>query len=116
MHGNFTGDLAGYMPEEPVRWCAETGLWGLGIAENKYYSGITIRFTGEKGAKFDVYLSANGGEWQKKASAKAEGVSSVRLPLTSPRCDNLRLRLCGTGKIGIMSIARTVEGGSGINV
>ena len=115
MHGNFNADLAGYELEGTVQWCAQTGLWGLKLPENKYYSGITIRFTGDEGAVLEVYISTNGGEWQKKARVKEKGVSSVRLPLTSPRCDNLRLKLCGSGKIGIMSIARTVEGGSGLN-
>ena len=66
-YGNFAGDLSGYSSEQPFEWSAETGIWGLGLAEKKYYSGINIRLTGEMGAEIRVYFQFDSnGEWIKK--------------------------------------------------
>ena len=51
VYGNFTNELSGWFLEEDFYWSCETGIWGLSIPENKYYSNITLCISGEKGTR-----------------------------------------------------------------
>lgn len=115
--GNFTGELSGWREEENFNWCAETGLWGLSLPENKYYSGLVIRLCGEKDARLWVDFEFNSrGKWEQQISLKIEQTGSVTLPFSTPRCDVLRIRFRGYGNIKIYSISRKTETGSELNV
>ncbi len=117
VYGNFTGELSGWFPEEDFNWCAETGIWGLSIPENKYYSALTIRLTGEEGARVNVYFEFNSsGKWEKQRSIFINKTGSVTLPFTTPRCDHLRMKIEGSGKVKVYSISRKTETGSELNV
>lgn len=116
-YGNFSGELSGWSPEEDFDWSCETGLWGLDIPENKYYSGIVFRVCGEKGAKINVDFQVNStGKWDRQLSLTVEKTGSFSLPFTSPRCDHLKIRISGRGKVKILGISRKTEGGSELNV
>lgn len=115
--GNFSGELAGYCEENDFQWMAQTGLWGLSVPENKYYSSVIFRLWGEKGASFRVEVQTNSdGEWVEQLSEKIEKTGSLVLPFTLPRCDHLALRLSGKGKVKIYSIARALQKGSELDV
>lgn len=115
--GNFTGELSGFFEEDDFEWSAETGIWGLSLPENKYYSCITLRFDCEKGAKFTVDFEVNSsGKWEEQLFVKAKEKGLVVLPFTAPRCDRLRIRIRGTGKVKLYSISRKTETGSELNV
>lgn len=117
MLGNFNADLSGYTPEGEVEWCVQTGLWGLSVPENKYYSNLTLRFGGDEGARFEVFIRCNGtGEWVLKGAETVTRTSSRRLPFTAPRADHIELKICGRGRVVFYGIARTAEGGSALNV
>ncbi len=115
--GNFTGDLKGYGIEGDFKWCAESGLWGLSLPQNKYYSNLLIRAIGEKGASLKVYFQFNSdGRWREQAVKKVVSTGSFSLSFITPRCDHLRIRLEGTGNMKILSISRDIEIGSDLNV
>ena len=117
VYGSFTGSLKGYFLEDKVSWMAESGIWGLSLPENKYYSNINIRATGEKNAVLDVeFQYDSNGKWVKQFSTVISRTGSVNLPFVTPRCDHMRIRLKGKGKIKILSISRKTEAGSELNV
>ncbi|MBS7359559.1 MAG: hypothetical protein KIG53_03015 [Oscillospiraceae bacterium] len=115
--GNFSGELSGYFFEDDVSWEAVSGLWGLGLPENKYYSALSIRLALEKGASVSVYFQFDSEDkWHKQLTVNAEKTGSHTLPFTTPRCDHLKIKLKGKGKCKIFSISRKTETGSELNV
>ncbi len=115
--GNFTGELNGFIQEVSIKWCAETGLWGLSFAENKYYSAVVIRAVGEEGATLKISLQYNSdGKWIEQISKAITKTGSFTLPFSTPRCDHLMMKIEGEGNIQILSISRKIEVGSELNV
>ncbi len=117
LYGNFTGELSGWTQETDLSWSCETGLWGLDLPENKYYSGIVIRAFGEKGARINIdFQIDSNGKWERQLSFKVEKTGSFSLPFISPRCDHLKIRISGKGKVKVFSFSRKIEIGSDLNV
>ena len=117
VYGNFSGELSGWFPEEDFYWGCETGIWGLDIPENKYYSNITLCVSGEKGARIHIdFQTDENGKWENQMSFRANELGSAVLPFTTPRCRFLRIRIRGKGKGKVYLISRTVETGSELNV
>ena len=117
LYGNFSGELSGWFLEEDFYWSCETGIWGLSIPENKYYSNITLCLSGEKGARIHIdFQTDESGKWEKQMSFNANELGSAVLPFTTPRCRFLRIRIRGKGKGKVYFISRTVETGSELNV
>lgn len=117
VYGNFASVLGGYSAESSVPWQAETGLWGLSLPGNKYYSKITLMLKGEQGASVQVWFEYdNSGTWERKCSISVENTKSYTLPFITPRCGCLRMRICGTGKVTVLNVSRCVERGSELNV
>lgn len=113
MYGDFTGELAGFTTEDEVNWYCETGLWGLHNPVNKYYTTITIRAFGEKDSSFIFrYQCDSKDEYVTVCEKNLAVKGSFNVPLTTPRCDHLRLKLCGKGKVNVYSLLRKVERGS----
>ncbi len=116
-YGNFASVLGGFTLENPVEWKIESGLWGLGLPGNKYYSGISVRGKGETGSSFKIYFQYDdSGVWEEVANVGFTKTQSFTVPLSTPRCDTLKIKITGTGKTEIHSISRTVERGSNIYV
>ena len=117
VYGNFSGELTGWFPEEDFYWSCETGIWGLSIPENKYYSNITLCLSGEKGARIHIdFQTDESGKWENQMSFSANELGSAVLPFITPRCRFLRIRIRGKGKGKVYLISRTVETGSELNV
>ncbi len=117
LYGNFTGELSGWFQEDALNWSCETGLWGLDLPENKYYSAIVIRAFGEKGARINIDFQTDSKEkWERQLTIAVEKTGSFALPFTSPRCDHLKIRISGKGKVKIFSISREAQMGSELNV
>lgn len=117
VYGNFSGELSGWLPEEDFYWSCETGIWGLTIPENKYYSNITLCLSGEKGARIHIdFQTDESGKWERQMSFSANELGSAVLPFTTPRCRFLRIRIRGKGKGRVYLITRAVEAGSELNV
>ena len=117
VYGNFSGELSGWFIEENFYWSCETGLWGLDIPENKYYSNITLCLSGEKGTRIHIdFQTDESGKWENQMSFSANELGSAVLPFTTPRCRFLRIRIRGKGKGKVYLMSRTVETGSELNV
>ncbi len=117
VYGNFSGELSGWFLEEDFYWSCETGIWGLSIPENKYYSNITLCVSGERGTRIHIdFQTDENGKWEKQISFSANELGSAVLPFTTPRCRFLRIRIRGKGKGKVYFISRTVETGSELNV
>ncbi len=115
--GNFLGELKGYYTENDFLWSVETGLWGLDLPENKYYSGIRIRAIGSKNASLKIYFQFNSdGVWVKQLSVVIEKTGSLNIPFITPRCDHMRVKIEGRGDVKIISVSRNIESGSDLNV
>lgn len=116
-YGSFTGELKGFREEDDFLWFAESGLWGLDLPENKYYSNIIIRASGTKGAKLSVWFEFDSSKkWVIQSESVFDKTGSLLLPFITPRCDHLRIKIQGKGDVKIYSISRKIESGSELNV
>ena len=117
VYGNFSGELSGWFLEENFCWSCETGLWGLSIPENKYYSGLVFRVWAEPKAMVKVELQTNSdGVWKHQITVRPDKVGSFTLPFAIERCDHLKIRISGKGRVKILGISRKTELGSELNV
>jgi len=100
-------------PEETVNWQAESGLIGWDTVEQKYVTRFNIRLALEQGARVEVRLQYDGGEWQQKAaiSSDAARTRTALMPVYPRRCDHIRMRMTGSGEARVYSIARLLSGG-----
>lgn len=116
-HDGFGGDLQKRSLEDDFEWGFETGVWGLYLPENKYYSNIVIRASGSQGARIRVYFQFDSdGVWREQYGGRIEKTGSFMLPFITPRCDHMRVKVEGKGDIKIFSISRKVHQGSELNV
>ena len=100
-------------PEETVPWFAVTGDLGLELPEQKYISRLTLRLQLEPGATLEIYAQYDREqEWVKLGQVYGTDLRSFSLPVRPRRCDQLRLKLQGTGMCKLYSITKTLERGS----
>lgn len=95
--------------EDDVRWYAETGDIGLGSPYQKYFRRVLVRMDMDVGARVTVELECDGGDWQKAMDFTAAYKRSVLLPILTPRCDHMRIRIGGSGNAKIYSISYETE-------
>jgi hypothetical protein len=112
---NKLWDLTGNTgtPEEEVSWMAVTGDLGLELPEQKYISRLTLRLSLDPGATLEVYAQYDREQtWVKLGQVYGTDLRSFSLPVRPRRCDQLRLKLQGTGMCKLYSITKTLEKGS----
>lgn len=100
--------------EKAFDWYAESGDVGLDSPEQKYFREFVIRMDADAGARLTVELMCDNSDWRRAADYAPDRMQSICLPIAVPRCDHMRIRLCGTGNIKINSIAYTTENASAI--
>lgn len=101
------------MAEGNVGWYAITGDIGVDLPDYKYISKIQLRLSIDTGATLNIFLQYdNEGIWHKKASLRPSGKRSFTVPILTPRCDHMRIKLEGTGGCKIYSISKVIEQGS----
>lgn len=99
--------------EEDVSWMAVTGDLGLELPEQKYISRLTLRLSLDPGATLEVYAQYDREQtWVKLGQVYGTDLRSFSLPVRPRRCDQLRLKLQGTGMCKLYSITKTLEKGS----
>lgn len=99
--------------EDQVSWFAVTGDLGLEIPEQKYISRLTLRLSLDPGATLEVYAQYDReNTWVRLGQVYGTDLRSFSLPVRPRRCDQLRLKLQGTGMCKIYSITKTLEKGS----
>lgn len=98
----------GAVREDAVLWSAESGDIGLDAPMQKYYRRLLIRAWGEDGAELSVCIEADG-----KATPVRDyvlsGLETLVLPITTPRCDHMRVKLDGRGDVKIYSLSYETE-------
>ncbi len=117
VYGPLYNDLKAFSLEDDFSWSFESGMWGLGLPENKYYSNVSIRACGTKGARLSVWFEFDSNkEWVKQIDTAFDKTGSLILPFITPRCDHLRIKIQGKGDVKIYSVSRKIESGSELNV
>ena len=102
-------------PEGDFAWSAESGLIGLGTPERKYLSRLELRLRLGEGASAAAYLQFDSdGVWHEAGAVARGTLGTALLPLRPRRCDHLRLKLCGTGEMELLSVAHVYETGSDV--
>lgn len=100
-------------PEETVSWMAVTGDLGLELPEQKYISRLTLRLSLDPGATLEVFAQYDRERtWVKLGQVYGTSLRSFSLPMRPRRCDQLRLKLRGSGMCKLYSITKTLEKGS----
>ena len=100
---------------EVIEWSAESGVIGFEYPGNKYISRFVIRAElPEPMSSIRLQMKYDEGEWIDKAWYAGFGLRSFVIPVPPVRCDHVRIRLSGTGKCKIFSIAKYYEKGSDV--
>ena len=110
--------------EDRILWEMVTGIIGLTTMSDQYtvadinqkrLSKLVIRLTMEAGAYLDIDIEYDSsGKWESAVRIKCDNLRSYSIPILPKRCDHLRLRLKGAGRVNIYSLARYIEGASDI--
>lgn len=100
-------------PEGAVEWSAQTGVMGLGRADQKHISRLTLRTELEKGSSMEVYVQYDSsGQWVHGAKITGTGFGSQVIPMAPHRCDHFSLLFRGRGPCRLHSICAITEEGS----
>lgn len=101
--------------EEVFEWSATFGVFGFQSEQQKYLSRYNIRAQMSAGSymKVEMQYDSNG-KWVHMGTMKSPRLRTFLLPVIPRRCDHCQLRISGTGRINIYSVAREYEqGGDG---
>ena len=99
-----------YLPEEPVKWYAETGRLSAGGPQALLLRRLHIALRPEEGAKLRVQVKCDGEEdWRTVYECDSAAPGAFTLPVRLPRCAFYRLRLSGEGGCVIDSVTRIYE-------
>ena len=106
-----------YLPEENVKWFAETGRLTAAGPQALLLRKLNIALKLEEGAKLRVELKCDSDEeWRNAFYCDSEFSGAFTLPVRLPRCDSFRLRLSGEGGCVIRSVARVYEKAGDVNL
>lgn len=98
---------------EVIPWMVETGIWGLDDPDKKYISRLSLRLALAIGAYVKVSIQYDSiGEFEQVLFYEGVNLQTIALPITPRRCDHMRLRIEGVGKVRIYSLTKTITGGS----
>ena len=101
--------------DEPLPWCAVTGLMGYGTVEQKYISRFHLRMLLPVGSTAQVYIEYDSdGVWHHAGHLTGTGTKTFLLPVRPRRCDHFRIKLTGTGDVRVYSFAKIMEVGSDV--
>lgn len=100
--------------EGKIPFEAYSAVFGYEYADKKYVSRFDIRLKLGARDECTIYLEYDSsGVWEKKGVITGgDTVKTVTMPILPRRCDHMRLRLKGVGKIELYSIARVLELGA----
>ena len=99
--------------EPPFEWFAESGNIGYSIAAKKYVGRMLLRMELAAGAHVRIQIAYdNDRTFSELYTSSGEGIGSICVPVRPRRCDHFRLRICGKGDAKLISVAKTIKGGS----
>lgn len=103
---------SGVQDTDDVKWMVETGEIGINSPDMKYISRLTVRMNLDMGARVRFYAQYDhDSTWESLATLRGTSLRSFSIPLRPRRCDNMKLRIEGTGGAKIYSITKTIEEG-----
>ena len=89
-------------------WSFTSGEIGLIEPDAKYVSKIQLRMSVEKYA--DVSVSYEDGEWEKQFHIENSDRRSTTVHIVPKRCDYMRIRVSGRGRLRLYSMTKYIEG------
>lgn len=99
----------------PVKWFAETGLFGLSLPDKKYVSRLNLRLSLSIGSWVTVFIQYDSnGIWNQLCRIQGINTKPFSIPIRPRRCDHFRLKLEGVGDVKVYSVSKTIEQGSDI--
>ena len=106
---------SGTLETKPVQWMAESGMIGLSMPDMKYISRLILRLQLPEGSRLTCFAEYDSsGRWEQLFSLRGHGARAFTKPVRPVRCDHMRLKLEGTGKMKLFSITKTIEQGSDV--
>lgn len=99
--------------EPPFEWFAESGNIGYSVAAKKFVGRMLLRMDLSAGAFVLVQIAYdNDRTFTDLYTSSGEGVDSICVPIRPHRCDHFRIRICGKGDAKLISVTKTIKGGS----
>ena len=100
--------------ESAFEWYAESGNIGYAVANKKTVGRMLLRLDVSPGAYARVQIAYDRDKAYTDIYTTGEsGIGSVLVPVKPHRCDHFRLRICGKGQVKLISVCKTIYGGSG---
>ena len=107
---------SGAKDKEDVEWMVQTGEIGITSPDMKYISRLTLRMSMDIGAEATIYAQYDfSEEWEIQCVLTSTNLRSFSIPIRPKRCDYMKLRIEGKGKVNIYSITKTIEQGSDLS-
>lgn len=104
----ISGDLAIHNPTTVSHYTS-------GVKANnrhQYVTKITVRAQLGAEAQMHLWLSYDGGEWEKQADIEAESMQVYDIPIRPRRHHSLRLKMNGSGECKVYAITKDIEEGT----
>lgn len=99
--------------EQSLSWSAESGTIGIEDPDHKYLRRFRLRCNPQAGSLTALSVQYDSsGVWEPLGTVQGPGLKSITLPLAARRCDHVKLKLAGTGRCTVYSIAFIYEEGS----
>ena len=95
-----------------IAWSAETGPIGPVLCTKRYVSHIQVEGQLDPGAVLRVWGSYDGQGWIRLGVFRSASRRTELFPVFPRRCENLRLRLEGTGGMALAGLSWLLEPGS----
>lgn len=110
---DLRGNVKNHGSDEPVRWMAQTGEFGLDMPNMKRLRKLILRLSMEIGAEMACYIRYDGDqEWTYLFTLLGSSLRSFSVPVRPRRCDHFQLRLEGVGDVKLWSITKIMDEGS----
>jgi hypothetical protein len=105
--------------EQPVSWRADFVAFDEASTNHKYYLRIILKVDLSPNSSVSLFASEDGEDWQEvltnmsnPLSAPSKQYLSKNVEIPVKRCDSLKLRVCGYGKVMLRGITREYIEGS----
>ena len=99
-------------PEDNFQWYVETGDWGMGLPEEKYFSKIMLRLDVDEPTMITVGFKYDSNQsWSNRQIVVNTPKRTVKVPIIPQRCDHMRMKISGNVGCRIYSISRVIAGG-----
>ncbi len=93
-----------------VRWMAQTGQFGLNLADRKYISRLNVNMRVEQDSEVRIFARFDEeNRWHLLCTVRG---GSVSVPIRPRRCESMALRFEGQGVARIFAITKTIGQGS----